>query len=323
MPSMRLSERAKGLLPLLLAIALPLQHAWAGEPVTVAVESKSKPNTCAEEDNVNFIFRADNKMRGFKVSAALPPYMDTYVHDQRGVDYSDCPNTPPPPPVNQYVPPDMILYQDEEIILEGQVDPRFWRPHKATVKVDRIEWPFLDIVRLIKKTASGNIQVLVFYPQDGYWRLKGLPPRRFFTTSFGSSFLLGPVEDIDTRPYVEYKRITFDWKTLTFTVEPTKGGKITVQLTGLGDESTAEASVTFDPPLPKGTIFSAIRSMYVAPGNNDTEHVTTRTAPGAEPIRTPVMEYTSGQVNDITFGRTAYSRHNISAPDIRYFDFEK
>ena len=208
-------------------------------------------------------------------------------------------------------------------ILEGQVDPRFWRPHKATVKVDRIEWPFLDIVRLIKKTASGNIQVLVFYPQDGYWRLKGLPPRRFFTTSFGSSFLLGPVEDIDTRPYVEYKRITFDWKTLTFTVEPTKGGKIVVQLTGLGDESTAEATVTFDPPLPKGTIFSAIRSMYVAPGNNDTEHVTTRTAPGAEPVRTPVMEYTSGQVNDITFGRTAYSRHNISAPDIRYFDFEK
>jgi hypothetical protein len=253
----------------------------------------------------------------------LPPYQNTIVQDIRQVVYTHCLHTPPPAPVTVYTPPDMILYQDEEIMLEGQIDPRFWRPHKASVCVDQIDRPFLDIVRLLKKTQSGPVQIVVFYPQDGYWRLKGLPPRHFSNTSFGSSFLLGPIDGIETRPYVDYKRITFDWKTLTFTVEPSRGGKILVQLTGLGDEGTSEVAVTFDPPLPKGTIFSSIRSMYVAPGNHDTEHVTTRSAPGAEPVRTPVMAYTSGQVNDITFGRTELSRHNVSAPDIRFFGFVK
>ncbi|MFO1417304.1 MAG: hypothetical protein U1E83_01405 [Methylotetracoccus sp.] len=323
MPFPRLRLSVKVAAPVFLALAAMSQYANSSEPVTVLVENRSFPNTCAEEDNITYIFKADNGMRSFKVSAALPSYLPQIVQDIRQVDFANCPHTPPPPPVTVYTPPDMILYQDEEIMLEGQVDPRFWRPHKASVRVDQLEWPFLDIVRLLKKTPSGPVQVLVFYPQDGYWRLKGLPPRRFANTSFGSSFLLGPVEAIDKRPYVEYKRITFDWNTLSFTVETVKGGKIIVQLTALGDESTSEVTVTFDPPLPKGTIFSSIRSMYVGPGNHDTEHVTTRTAPDAEPVRTPVMAFKSGQVNDILFSRTELSRHNVSAPDIRYFNFAK
>jgi hypothetical protein len=297
--------------------------ARAAEPVTVLVANKSKTTTCAEEDNVNYIFSADHGMRGFKVATSLPPYMATIVQDYWAPDFSNCPDTPPAPPVKVYTPPAITLYEDGQILLKGLIDPRFWRPHKAQVRIDQIDWPFLDMVQLWKKTPSGYIEFLMFYPQDGYWRLKSLPPRRLPEVSYGSSFLLGPIEAVDTRPYVDYKRVSFDWKTLTFHIEFAKGGRAQVQVTGLGDEATSELSVTFDPPLPKGTPFASMRSMYVGPGNHDTEHVTVRPEPGAQPVRTPVMGFGSGQVNDIVFGRTELSKHNISAPDMRFFDFVK
>lgn len=307
----------------LLALTLTSTVLQAAEPVTVAVTNKSRPTTCAEEDNVNYLFSADHSMRSFKVATTLPPYMTTVVQDYTAPDFTNCPDTPPPAPVKVYTPPPIILYQDDQIMLRGIIDPRFWRPHKAIIKVDQVEWPFLDLVQLFKKTPTGFIEILMFYPQDGYWRLKSLPPSRLPEVSYGSSFLLGRIQNFDTRPFVDYKRVTFDWKTPGFEIELAQGGKAKVSLTGLADEGAAELTVNFDPPLPKGTPFASLRSMYVAPHNHDTQQVTTRSAPDAEPQITPVMNYTTGQVNDIVFGRTELSRHNVSAPDVRFFDFAR
>ena len=65
----------------------------------------------------------------------------------------------------------------------------------------------------------------------------------------------------------------------------------------------------------------ALRSMYVTRGNADTAEVTYRAGPGATPGTMPVMAFKSAPVSDIGFGRTSLSKHNISAPDLRFSNF--
>lgn len=291
----------------------------AGEATTVDVHNRSYKTTCAEEDNVYYTLTAP-KIERFTVEARTPAYVDTIVRDRTAPDFSGCSFTGGAGADDRpYVPPTAVLWEDDEYVLKGVVYPDFWRPTVVPVTVGKLTQKFLHLVQLWRKTPAGPIEFLVFYPQDGYWRLKGLPPFRMREVAYGSSFLFGPVEE-STRPFVAYDAVSFDPKTVTFTIGFAKGGRATVALKAI-EVGRAAVEVAFDGVDFGALPFAGLRSMYVAPGNADTAETVVRAAPGAAPTSTVVVDYVDGKAADLFFARTVPSTHNTSAPDVGFRDF--
>ncbi len=292
------------------------------QPIAVDVQNKSVPTKCAEEDNISYTLSAPN-IKSFSVTAVSPVYLPQVVRDITAPDFTNCTwwNPPPPKPFEKpYVPPTAVLYEDDQYILKGVVYPDFWRPSVVPVKVGNIRQNWLHLVQLWKKTSGGPLEFLVFYPQDGYWRLKPLPPFRMHEVAYGSSFLVGPVEVIE-RPFVAYKSVEFDPQTLTFTIEFAKGGRAKVSVARIEVDS-ASLNVTFDPPMSAALPFAGLRSMYVDPIHADTAETIVVEAPGQSAKTTSVIDYASGKAISVVFGRSVISTHNTSAPDIGFRDFK-
>ncbi len=294
--------------------------AAAGEPIAVDVHNRSYKTTCAEEDNVYYTLTSE-KVARFTVEAKTPAYVSTIVRDSTAPDFSGCSfGGSGGADGRPYTPPTAILWEDDEYVLKGVVYPDFWRPTVVPVTVGKLTQNFLHLVQLWRKTPAGPIEFLVFYPQDGYWRLKALPPYRMREVAYGSSFLFGPVEE-STRPFVAYKAVSFDPKTVSFTIDFAKGGKAVVGLKTI-DVGTAAVEVAFDGVDLAKLPFAGLRSMYVAPGNADTAETVVRTAPGAAPTSTVVVDYKDGKAVDVAFARSVPSTHNTSAPDLGFRDFQ-
>ena len=290
------------------------------EPITVDVHNKSYVTKCAEEDNVYYTLTSP-KVAGFTIEAKTPPYVDTIVRDRQAPDFSGCNfgHSGGADGVTHYTPPTATLWEDGEYVLKGVVYPDFWRPTVVPVTVGKLTQNFLHLVQLWRKTAAGPVEFLVFYPQDGYWRLKALPPFRMREVAYGSSFLIGPVEE-STRPFVAYKSVAFDPATLAFTLEFARGGKAVVSLKRI-EVGAAAVDVALDGVDLTKTPFAALRSMYVAPGNADTAETVVRAAPGAAETSTVVVDWKDGVAADVAFRRSQPSSHNTSAPDVGFGDF--
>ena len=294
--------------------------AVAGEAIAIDLHNKSYKTPCAEEDNVYYTLTSD-KVSRFTVEAKTPAYVSTIVRDSTAPDFSGCTfGHSGGADGSHYTPPTATLWEDDEYILKGVVYPDFWRPTVVPVTVGKLTQNFLHLVQLWRKTPAGPIEFLVFYPQDGYWRLKALPPFRMREVAYGSSFLFGPVEE-STRPFVAYKAVAFDPKTVTFTIDFAKGGKASVALKTI-DVGTAAVEVAFDGVDLSKLPFAGLRSMYVAPGNADTAETVVRPAPGAPATSTVVVDWADGKAADVTFARSVPSTHNTSAPDIGFRDFQ-
>ena len=292
----------------------------SAEPITVDVHNRSYVTKCAEEDNVYYTLTSP-KVAGFTVRAETPAYVDTIIRDIRAPDFSGCNfgHSGGADGASHYTPPTATLWEDDEYILKGVVYPDFWRPTVVPVSVGKLTQNFLHLVQLWRKTPAGPIEFLVFYPQDGYWRLKALPPMRMREVTYGSSFLIGPVEE-STRPFVAYKSVAFDPAKLAFTLEFAKGGKAVVTLTEL-TQGKAAVDVAFDGVDLAKAPFAALRSMYVAPGNADTAETVVRATPGGPTTSTVVVDYKDGAAADVAFRRSKPSTHNTSAPDVGFGDF--
>ncbi|WP_333821557.1 hypothetical protein [Pinisolibacter sp.] len=293
--------------------------AIAGEAISIDLHNKSYKTTCAEEDNVYYTLTSE-KVASFTVEAKTPPYVDTIVRDITAPDFSGCSfGGSGGADGSHYTPPTAVLWEDDEYVLKGVVYPDFWRPTVVPVTVGKLTQNFLHLVQLWRKTPAGPIEFLVFYPQDGYWRLKGLPPFRMREVAYGSSFLFGPVE-VSTRPFVAYKAVAFDPKKVAFTIDFATGGKAVVALEAI-EVGRSAVEVSFDGVDTSKLPFAALRSMYVAPGNADTAETVVRATPGAAPTSTVVVDYVDGKAADVAFARSVPSTHNTSAPDIGFRDF--
>ncbi|MCE1235834.1 MAG: hypothetical protein LWW93_05700 [Hyphomicrobiales bacterium] len=290
------------------------------EPISVDVHNRSYVTKCAEEDNVYYTLTSP-KVAAFTITAATPAYVDTIVRDRHAPDFSGCNfgHSGGADGASHYTPPTATLWEDDEYVLKGVVYPDFWRPTVVPVSVGKLTQKYLHLVQLWRKTPAGPIEFLVFYPQDGYWRLKALPPFRMREVAYGSSFLFGPVEE-STRPFVAYESVSFDPETLAFTIGFAKGGKAVVTLKEIG-VGRAAVDVAFDGVDLSKLPFAALRSMYVAPGNADTAEIVARKTPGAPSTSTVVVDWKDGQAADVAFVRTVPSTHNTSAPDIGFRDF--
>lgn len=284
----------------------------------VAAENRSIATTCAEVDNVD-VRLAGGDVRRFTITARHPDYLRDIPEDDGGADFSGCPNFGASDPVFQFAPLEEVLYDGTRYKVVAHRLATFWRNRIAAFEVAGREMRPVHLVQLYDKTVPGRVQILVVYPADGYWRIKPQPPDWRGDTVFGSSFLIGPIVD-DGRPVVDIERIVFDPETGRFTLSFPDGDSATLSLSRIAPDQLS-IDVAFDPPVREGGAFAGLRSMFVTEDNSDTALATWR-APGAgaEESR-PILAYEGGPLTAIWFERHRPSRHNPSAPDIRFSDF--
>jgi len=305
----------------LLALACIASPAFAASDVAVEVRNESEPVLCAEKDNVT-IKTLSPEVRRFQIEAAHPAYIAGLLRDNWDADWTACDMTGDPA-FKAPVPPQRItFYESIEYWLVGYTFPTFWRPADTTFRVgDRVE-KGLHLVQLWKLGKTGSYEVMVVYPQDGYWRARPLPPPQLSATAYGSSFLFGPIEHEAGRPIVNIKEIAFDPATLSFKLDFKDGSAGTLRLDSL-DENRMVLDAVLDRPVAGGKAFAALRSMYVTEFNNDVARIALR-EPGAKGWREEaLMPFAGGKATDIWMGRTTHSRHNTSSPDMVFRNFSK
>lgn len=297
-----------GVFCLVATLAMPV----AGTAETVRVDNDSHPTRCAEEDNVYVKFEGRG-IRRFSIEAIHPVYAASIASDNSAADFAGC--TPWHDRLYRFAPKDVTLYEDADYALVGHTFANFWRPESVDVRVGSNVTPGLHLVQLIRKLGERRIEILVVYPSDGYWRAKPLPPAGVPDTAYGSSFLIGPVEE-DGRPFVRIQRLAFDPARLEFRLELTSGeGRLrVVQATPIGTKLEVEL-----PPSDGKSPFAALRSMFVSTDKADASEIVI----GPRQPVVPILDFKSGEASEALFARSTPSRHNTSAPDLRFGDFER
>jgi hypothetical protein len=288
--------------------------AIAADELAVDVINASTPTLCAERDNVTLELAAGN-VRRFGIEAVHPAYIGTLVSDRAASDFSGCDFAVDPAAARKAQ--RVTIYETEEWQLIGHRLQEFWRAGGPPVRVgDRVE-AGLHLVQLWHRFAERAEEVLVLYPPDGYWRARPLPPAHLAWTAYGSSFLVGPVET-EGRPFVALSEVVFDPAALRFALTFTRGGGADLRLAKL-DRNRIALDITLDPVL--GRPFAALRSMFVMETNADVARIAWREPGGQAWQEASVDRFERARATELWAGRAVPSRHNASAPDLRFANF--
>lgn len=306
------------------ALAFSLGMAFAA-PATVIVENKTRPTACAEEDNVSMVLRGQG-IASFRVEALQPSYIATIEKDVTAPDFSGCNfdgGAHPTDPSYKFKPRRVVLYDGPQWMIVGMTLPTFWRPNRVPVRVGARSGNDFHLVQIFAKTREKDkkpMEAMVLYPADGYWRIKPLPLPRFGDGVYGSSFLMGPVQD-DGRPVVNISSISIQTQPLSLRLRFASGGSALVKVAEISEERTT-LDVSLHPATQKSRPFAVLRSMYVSVDNADVSELTWQATRSAASQTRPLPEVSSIEAAQVRFARTVPSRHNTSAPDIRFSDFE-
>jgi hypothetical protein len=302
---------------LLLFLATAPARGASLDGLAVEVTNRSEPVLCAEKDNVAIAF-ASREVRSFRIEAAHPVYLSPAIRDNWEADWTACDMAADPAFTPPGSPRRVTIYEEIELWLVGYTFPTFWRPATATVRVgDRVETG-LHLIQLWLLRPDGAEEVLVLYPQDGYWRARPMTPLAMRSTAYGSSFLIGPIEE-DGRPIVKIKEVVFEPRSRTFTLQFERGGSATLRLVK-ADHNRNALDVAFDKPI-SGRPFAMLRSMYVTELNNDVARIAVREKGARSWREEPIMKFAKATATDIWMGRHAPSQHNTSSPDMVFNSF--
>lgn len=314
---MRGASRATlaALLAACLALAM-VARASAQTEQPVEVINDSTPTRCAEEDNVYLKLQAE-QVRRFRIEARHPAYIGTIVADRWAPDFTNCTMTGGAD--YKFERRRLTLYETEDWQLVGLTFPSFWRPNSVPVRVGQRTETGFHLLQLWTRFQERAEEVLVLYPADGYWRARPLAPQTLRSSAYGSSFLVGPVE-VQGRPLVDIKEVTFDPATRTFLLAFARGGGATLRLDAF-DQERIELDVTMEPPVGATQPFAALRSMYVTETNSDVAQVAWREHGSALWVDSPVMSFKRARTIEFWAGRRVPSRHNTSAPDFTFHGF--
>lgn len=293
---------ARCLLALCLAVpaaaGAPSATTAAGEGPVVTFEGASRPTRCQEEDNVTVLLRGSGVAR-FRIEAVLPPYLDAITADSTAPDFTDCDMGSDPR--FSFTPRTLTLFENSALALIGHTFASFWRPEVVSVRVGSEETAGLHLLQLFVKADGGREEVLVLYPADGYWRAKPLPPARLGGNAYGSSLLIGPVEE-QGRPLVALSAVRFDPDGPAFDLAFAAGGSARI--------AVAEASavrlaleITLAPPTADDRPFAALRSMYVRDDAGDVAVAAWQEAPGAPWASRPIMALDRVDATAARFGQ--------------------
>lgn len=283
----------------------------------VSVENQSEAVLCAEKDNVSLAM-SSAAVKQFRVEAAHPAYIGTLHEESSDPDWTACDFTGEA--VNVNPPRRNTIYEEIEMWVVAHRNDTFWRERKAKVRIGDKVWEGFDMLQVWVISHMGGEEVLVLYPQDGYWRLRPKAPTGRRPTAFGTSVLIGPVTMDKGRPVVDIEEVEFDPKGRTFTLKFVGGGSASVAIAKL-DAERNRLDVTFDKAI-AGKPFAAMRSMYVTRLNNDVADIAVLEK-GAKGWREePIMAFKgAASATDVWAGRTTISRHNMSSPDMIFGAF--
>jgi hypothetical protein len=280
--------------------------------------NQSKMTGCAEQDNVDVRLFAPRVTR-FTVIAEHPPYISLVQNDLTAPNFTGCKMSQDP--VFIFEPKTVVLYEDASMRLVGHSFKTFWRPEMVDVAVGSHVESGLHLLQLIRKNVRRagtselrDVEILVVYPSDGYWRAKPLPPIQLPDSAYGSSFLVGPIEQGD-RPFVRLRKINFDPVNISFRLDFVSGQQGVLKVIASNRRFT-KLEVSFDNAIPDSQPFAALRSMFVSPNNSDSAVVTTPLTKAIGERHTPIMAFVSSNSRWARFGRSFPSLHNLSAPDM-------
>ena len=314
---MQCSARRRALRGLALVTGLVASLAAArAEELAVEVVNASEPTLCAETDNVYLKF-VSAAARRFRIEAVHPAYIGTVVADRAAPDLRHCDMSADP--AYPAKPRRVTLFESEEWQLVGHVFPSFWRPNAVPVRIGERTESGLHLLQLWTRFQERAEEVLAFYPADGYWRARPLPPAHLRWTAYGSSFLVGPVE-MSGRPLVDIRAIAFDPASRSFHLAFARGGGATLRLESL-DQERIVLDVSLDAPIAAERPFAALRSMYVTDVNADVAQLAWRPKEGKGWRQAPVMTFDRASAVEVWAGRSLPSRHNLSAPDMVFGPF--
>jgi hypothetical protein len=304
--------RRTGLAVLLLLVVWEI---CAAAPVAVDFVNASRTTRCAEEDNV-YVKLLGPRVASFRISAEHPPYIATVMQDSTAPDFTTCDMSSDPS--FPFTPRKVVLYEDARIRLVGHTFGTFWRPDVVDFRVGGKSEPGLHLVQLLKRRPQRDIEILVVYPADGYWRLKPLPPPALAESAYGSSFLFGPIEE-DNRPFVAIRSIVFEPATLTFRLAFRNDAKGVLRVTG-ATRTRVRLALSLDPPVAADRPFAALRSMFVTPAQADVAVAAWSGGPAGSRAE-PILEFNGINARAMRFGRMERSQHNLSAPDFVFDQF--
>ncbi len=292
-------------------------HAASLDGVPVTVTNESEPVLCAEKDNVALSFASD-AVRAFRIEAAHPVYLAPGIRDNWEADWTACDMSADPVFAAVAPPGRETLYEQPDMWVVGWRYASFWRPATAKVRIGEKVFEGLTLLQVWQLRSDGAEEVLVFYPQDGYWRARPLAPRPMRNTAYGSSFLIGPVE-VDGRPIVAIDEVVFDPAKRQFTLDFTRGGTGTLTMVNV-DENRIALDVAFDAAIAGGP-FAMLRSMYITEFNNDAARIAVRETGASGWREAPIMAFDKATATDIWVGRLTPSQHNKSSPDFIFNSF--
>jgi hypothetical protein len=302
---------------LIIACGGGLARAASLDGLAVEVVNESEPVLCAEKDNVSLKFTGKD-VRSFRIEAAHPVYLSVGMRDNFEADWTACDMVADPAYRAPNPPSKMTLYEEPDIWLIGYTFDSFWRPATATVRIGDKTFESIHMLQLWVLRTDGAEEVLVLYPQDGYWRPRPMSPKGFRNTAYGSSFLVGPVE-FDGRPIVKIKDVLFDPASRSFKVEFENGGHSVVQVVEI-DTNRMALNVVFDKPI-EGGPFAMMRSMYITEFNNDVARIAVREKGAVSWREDNIMKFDKAVATDIWAGRLGPSQHNTTSPDMVFNSF--
>jgi hypothetical protein len=285
--------------------------------LAVDVKNESEPVLCAEKDNVAISF-ANKDVRAFRIEAAHPVYLSSAMRNNLEADWTACDMSADPNYKPAAEPRKITLYEDPSVWVIGYTFPTFWRPATAKVRIGERVDSNIHMLQFWVHGADDAEEVLVLYPQDGYWRPRPMTPDNMRTTAYGSSFLIGPVE-YSERPFVNIDEVSIDPKGRTFTLKFAKGGSATLKIASV-DTNRIALDVSFDKGI-SGAPFAMLRSMYVTEFNNDAARIAVREQ-GAKGWREDnIMKFDHARATDVWVGRLTPSQHNTTSPDLVFNSF--
>ena len=298
-----------------LAVVAGAAPARAQEKPDLAVEARnlSTPDICAEKDNIQIDF-ASPAVRSFRVQAIHPVYIGSIGVDRYAPDFSSCSFA-----TNKYFGEDgerVTLYETPSLQIVGYRLPNFWRPAKTPIRIGAKTFEGFHAAQVWVRHRERAEEVVVFYPPDGYWRIRPLPFADMRWTAYGSSFLIGPVE-VQERPVVDLASIGFDPASKTFTLEFRRGGSAKMTLQAL-DQDHISLDVAFDGAMPNNLPFATLRSMFATETNSDVARAAWLPKGADAWSEGSIMDFRKGEVTEFWAGRRLPSRHNTSAPDMNF-----
>ena len=298
------------------AVAEPAVNETPDE-LQVRVENNSVPELCAEKDNIELDFISP-RLRHMQIQAVHPSYINTIVSDRWAPDWSSCDLSHDPKFFAQAR--RRTFWETPEFWMTGYTFPSFWRPNDVSIRVgDTVEKGF-HLIQLWMWHRERAEEIMVFYPPDGYWRIRPLPFEYMRWTAYGSSFLVGPVETQE-RPIVAFEEIIFEPDTRSFILKFKRGGQARVVIKNI-DQDRLTLDVGFSDAMPGGRPFAALRSMYAMQTMSDAAIVAWRSKRGKGWEEAPVIRFPGASATEVWVGRHLPSRHNLSAPDMVFSKFE-